>query len=117
MWTTRARVSEVLALKPTSFKDKYDFGVILDTLKQRPGRPTKKALQRSAKRYIPIVEYALQDRIQSFLYAHHFKQNERLFPMCRQTVNRHITKLVERVEGAPLKVSSHTFRHSFAIHL
>ncbi len=102
MWTTGARVSEVLALKPTSFVDDgYDFGVILKTLKQRPGRPTKKALQRSPKRYIPITDHALEDRIQSYLYAGHFKKTERIFPMCRQTVNRHIYALVERVGGRP----------------
>ena len=34
MWTTGARVSEVLALTPASFLDDgYDFGVILKTLK------------------------------------------------------------------------------------
>ncbi len=76
MWTTGARVSEVLALKPGSFiDDGYDFGVILQTLKQRPGRPTRKALQRSHKRYVPIVEHALQDRIQSYLYDNHFNQS------------------------------------------
>jgi len=118
MWTTGARISEVLALKPTSFTDDgYDFGVVLKTLKQRPGRPTKKAVQRSPKRYVPIVDHALQDRIQSFLYAQHFKKTDRLFPMSRQTVNRHIHQLVERVGGAPFSISCHTFRHSFAIHL
>jgi len=118
MWSTGARISEVLALKPTSFiDDGYDFLVCLKTLKQHPGRPSKKALQRSPKRYIPIVEHALQDRIQSYLYAGHFKQTDRLFPMCRQTVNRHIEKVVERVGGAPFRISAHTFRHSFAVHL
>lgn len=118
MWTTGARISEVLALTPGSFiEDGYDFGVILKTLKQRPGRPSKASLQRSPKRYVPIVDLLLQDRIQSYLYAGHFKKNERIFPMARQTVNRHITALVERVGGAPFSVSAHTFRHSFAIHL
>ena len=37
--------------------------------------------------------------------------------MVRQTVNRHIHALVERVGGAPFSISCHTFRHSFAIHL
>jgi len=118
MWTTGARVSEILALTSTSFVDDgYDFGVILKTLKQRAGRPSKASLQRSPKRYIPIVDHLLQDRIQSFLYAGHFKKAERLFPMARQTVNRHIKELVERVGGAPFSISAHTFRHSFAIHL
>ena len=80
MWTTGARVSEVLALKPTPFVDDgYDFGVILKTLKQRPGRPTQKALQRSPKRYIPITDHALEDRIQSYLYAGHFKKRRESF--------------------------------------
>ena len=118
MWTTGARISEVLALTPSSFMDdSYDFGVILKTLKQRPGRPSKASLQRSPKRYVPIVDYALQDRIQSYLYAHRFPKAQRIFPMCRQTVNRHIHALVEGVGGAPFAISAHTFRHSFAIHL
>lgn len=118
MWTTGARISEVLALTPGSFEDDgYDFGVILKTLKQRAGRPKKKALQRSPKRYIPIVDHLLQDRIQSYIYAGHFRKTQRLFPMARQTVNRHIDKLVEQAGGSPFSISSHTFRHSFAIHL
>lgn len=118
MWSTGARISEVLALKPTSFiDDGYTFGVMLKTLKQRPGRPTKKALQRSPKRFVPIVDHALKDHIQSYLYANHFRASDRIFPMCRQTVNRHIHALVERVGGAPFPISAHTFRHSFAIHL
>ncbi|WP_445366029.1 tyrosine-type recombinase/integrase [Microbulbifer sp. ANSA001] len=115
MWTTGARVSEVLALKSTSFiDDRYD---ILKTLKQRPDRPIQKALQRSPKRYIPITDHALEDRIQSYLYTGHLKKTERVFPMCRQTVNRHIHALVKRVGRAPFAISAHTFRHSFAIHL
>ena len=118
MWTTGARISEVLALTPSSFVDDgYDFGVILKTLKQRPGRPSKKALQRSPKRYVPILDRLLQDRIQSYLYAGHFRKTARIFPMARQTVNRHIHALVERVGGADFRITSHTFRHSFAIPL
>jgi integrase len=118
MWTTGARISEVLALSPSSFVDDgYDFGVILTTLKQRPGRPSKASLLRSPKRYVPIVNHALKDRIQSYLYAHRFWKNERIFPMAREAVNRHIYALVERVGGAPFAISAHTFRHSFAIHL
>ncbi|AFU97808.1 tyrosine-type recombinase/integrase [Simiduia agarivorans] len=120
MWSTGARVSEVLALKPTSFVDDgYDFGVILQTLKQKSGRPSKKMLARSAKRYVPIQDRVLKDRIQSFLWAGHFKKTDRIFPMCRQTVNRYIHKLVDRVGGGdvPFNITAHTFRHSFAVHL
>jgi len=115
MWGTGARISEVLALTPASFiHDGYDFQVILSTLK-RPGRPKKKALVRSPKRYIPIWDPVLQRRIREYLFARKLKKTERLFPICRQTVNRHIKKLVEQGGGAPFRISSHTFRHSFAI--
>jgi len=118
MWSTGARVSELLALTPTSFVDDgYDYGVVLKTLKQGPGRPSKRSLQRSPKRYVPILDTILQDRVQSYLYAGHFRKDERLFPMARQTVNRHIHALVKRAGGAPFRISAHTFRHSFAIHL
>jgi len=118
MWTTGARVSEVLALTPTSFVDDgYDFGVILKTLKRKAGRPSRAQLVRSPKRYVPIVDVVLKDRIQSYLWAGRFKKQEKIFPIARQTVNRHIAKLVDGVGGAPFAITSHTFRHSFAIHL
>jgi len=118
MWTTGARISEVLALKSGSFiHDNYGFGVILKTLKTRAGRPSRRELARSPKRYIPIPDPLLQDRILSYLAAGHFKARERLFPMCRQTVNRHIHQLEAKAEGTPFRVSCHTFRHSFAVHL
>ncbi|WP_288363815.1 site-specific integrase [uncultured Spongiibacter sp.] len=118
MWTTGARISEVLALTPSHFVDDgYDFMVVLRTLKQRPGRPTKVQLARSPKRAIPIVDPLLIDRIQSYLYAGHFRKDERIFTMARQTVNRHIHDLVERVGDASINITCHTFWHSFAIHL
>lgn len=41
MWTTGARISEILALTPSSFiEDGYGYGVVLTTLKQRPGQLT-----------------------------------------------------------------------------
>lgn len=118
MWTTGARISEVLALTPASFINSgSEYGVILKTLKQRPGRPSKVSLQRSTKRYVPIYDHLLEDRIHSYLYTRHLKMTQRIFPMVRQTVNRHIHALVERIGGLPISISSHTFRHSFAIHL
>ena len=77
MWGTGARVSEVLALTPTSFiDDGFDFGVTLKTLNKSPGRPSKLALQRSPKRYIPIKDVELQRRIQSYLWAGRFRKTE-----------------------------------------
>jgi site-specific recombinase XerD len=45
MWTTGARVSEVLALTRESFvAEGYGCGVVLKTRKQRPGRPIRSAV-------------------------------------------------------------------------
>ncbi len=45
MWTTGARVSEVLALTRESFVDEgYGCGVVLKTRKQCPGRPIRSAV-------------------------------------------------------------------------
>lgn len=118
LWTTGARVSELLALKPSSFvDDDYGFGVVLRTLKQGPGRPSKASLQRSPRRYVPIVDPVTVDRVQSFLAAARLRRDQRLFPVARQTVNRHIQAVVAKAGGAEIPVSAHTFRHSFAIHL
>jgi site-specific recombinase XerD len=118
LWCTGARVSELLALTRESFiYDGYDYVVLLKTLKAYPGRPTKAAQIRSPKRFITLYDERLIDRIQCHLTAGHFRANERVFRMCRQTVNRHIHSLVERVGGAPFSIHAHTFRHSFAVHL
>ncbi|MCY4356420.1 MAG: site-specific integrase [Gammaproteobacteria bacterium] len=117
MWTIGARISQVLALNPTAFiDDGYDFGVILITLKQRPGRSTKKALQRSPKRYTSITDHDLEDRIQSYLHAEHFKKTERIFSVCRDGEPAY-SYLSEQCRGAPFAISAYTFQHSFAIHL
>lgn len=117
IWSTGARISEVLALTKDSFIfDGYDFQVKLTTLKRR-GRPKQTALTRSPKRHIPIWDKVLQGRIQEYLFVNRFKRGERIFKMCRQTVDRHIKALVKKAGGAPFRISSHTFRHSFAVHL
>lgn len=118
LWCTGARVSELLGLTQNSFLyDGYDYRVLLKTLKQRAGRPTNAAHRRSAKRLITLHDPVVIDRIQCYLKGARCQPEERVFKMCRQTVNRHIDALVNRVGGAPFKLHAHTFRHSFAVHL
>ncbi|GHD29521.1 tyrosine-type recombinase/integrase [Halioglobus pacificus] len=118
MWTVGGRVSEVLSLTPASFSnDGYDVLVRLKTLKQGAGRPSKRAQARSKVRHIPLKDPILLDRIQTHIRAGRFRSTERIFPITRQTVNNRINRLVESLGGAPFSVHSHTFRHSFAIHL
>lgn len=66
---------------------------------------------------MPIVDNVVKDRLQSYLWAGQFRKSERDFAIARQTVNRHLHALVDSVGGARFRISSHTFRHSFAIHL
>jgi site-specific recombinase XerD len=118
MWTAGGRVSEILALTPASFSnDGYEVSVRLKTLKQGVGRPSKRALARSKVRYVPIKDPILLDRLRTHLRAGHFRSNELIFPITRQTVNNRINALVKSLGGAPFRIHSHTFRHSFAIHL
>jgi integrase len=109
----------ILDLMWASFSDDgYDFGVVLKTLKQGAGRPSKRSLQRSPKRFIPILDRDFQARIQSYLWMGKFRKDERIFPITRQAVSANIDRLIKQVGGEPpFKIGCHTFRHSFAVHL
>ncbi|WP_227551224.1 site-specific integrase [Kangiella sp. HZ709] len=117
IWSTGGRVSEILALTPERFLfDGHDFIIKLDTLKSR-GRPKKKSVERSPKRLIPLFDEKLKSAIQTFLYVNKFRKGEKIFKVCRQTVNRRIKRAAIKADDFPFAISSHTFRHSFAIHL
>ena len=117
MRATGVRVSEVLALSKESFVfDGYDFHVELTTLKGR-GRSKSAALIRSPKRFIPIYDKVLQNRVHEYLFVNLFKRGERIIKLCRQTVDRDNKVLAKKAGGAPFRISSHTFRHSFSLHL
>lgn len=108
MWTNGAPISEIFALTPASFVDDgYDLVVILKTLKQHPRLRSKATPQRSFELYVPNPGYPLRDRVQCFLYAEQYRKSHRIFPIPRQTVNRHIKRLVERVGGTVLDQRSY----------
>lgn len=118
MWCTGARVSELLELRAEDFLyDGYNYQVILQPRKRRPGRPRKAVQAKQARRVIPLCDPVLIDHLQTYLVDHQLGPKDRLFPTCRQTVNRHVHALVDRLGGAPFSIHAHTFRHSFAIHL
>jgi integrase len=109
MWSTGAHVSEVLALTPASFiDDGYDVGVIFRTLKSNSGRDANMPPRKIPKRFVPIADPLLKERIANYLWAGRFKRAEPIFPIVRQTVTRHIHKLVERAGGAPFNITAHT---------
>ncbi|WP_228704493.1 hypothetical protein [Marinobacter antarcticus] len=67
----------MLAITQASFiDDSYDFGVMLKTLKQGAGRPSKRSLKRSPKRFVPILDRDFQTRIQSYLWMGKFRKDE-----------------------------------------
>lgn len=111
MWITGAEVAEVLVLTPASvLDDGYHLEVILWTLKQRPGGPST----RHSKRYVPIQDSGLQDRLQSYLAAGRFR-HETAVPAKRSTATFTPWSSGQGVRRSGLPVIH--FRHSFAIHL
>lgn len=118
MWTTGARISEILNLRPNSFVcEAGEYGVVFLPPRAGSGRPTAKSLLSASRRYVPITDPITRDRVQTYVCGSSIKQNEKLFCVARQTVNRHISTLVAGVGSAPFKVSCKTFRNSFAVHL
>tara|TARA_R100000322_G_C5347354_1_gene167353 strand:- start:70 stop:495 length:426 start_codon:yes stop_codon:yes gene_type:complete len=92
---------------------------VVDTLKQGAGRPSKRSLQRSPKRFIPILDRDFQTRIQSYLWMGKFrKDGADLSDHAPGGQCQH--RPVNRSGGGgepPFKIGCHTFRHSFAVHL
>jgi site-specific recombinase XerD len=115
LWHTGARISEALALTPESFtlRDEWSSCVVLDTLKQR-GRP-KKGRKNTKKRMVPITDLVFLREIKSYLETHACKPGERLFSFTPQWAGKLLNKSTALLH-APLsmKISPHTFRHSFA---
>ncbi len=114
MWSTGARVSEVLALTPGSFIDNgYDVGVLFKTLKSNSGRDAALPPRKIPNRFVPIVDDLLKERISNYLWAGRFTKSEKLFAFARQTITRRIHHAVERAGGAPFNITSHTLEGTF----
>jgi len=123
LWTTGAKISEVLALTPRRVITRHgQFGVILSSHLPRPGRPTDASRQRSTQRFIPLFDPLTQERLKSYLSTGRFKPNARLFPISRHTVNRHLQAANARTlqtdtHIVPFSISTLTLRHAFGIHV
>ena len=113
LWHTGARISECIALTPAHFKlDENHPYVSIDTLKGR-GRPKA---GRVKPRIVPISDDAFIRQVDRYIETHHIRKNERLFPFTRSAANKRLDRLVEKMIDKPsIKISPHTFRHSFAV--
>ncbi|NKC02230.1 MAG: tyrosine-type recombinase/integrase [Pseudomonadales bacterium] len=120
VWHTGARVSELLALTPSSFHidiENNDSFVSLQTLKKpRRGHPAISKRQAGPpKRMVPLRNGAYLDRVQRHLETFKTKPNERIFSFTRQTANNRLKRIAAQLPNLPFEPSVHTLRHSFAI--
>lgn len=123
LWHTGARISEALSLTKDSFflNSERDSLVVLETLKQKArGRPKKNGKEKEKpKRSVPIYDTRYITETQRFIVSGGFKKGDPLFPISRQTVDNRLKKIQRDLEAHditfPLKISAHTFRHSFAV--
>lgn len=120
LWHTGGRISEILALTPSSFDlDPRGSYVSLTTLKQR-GRPRRGALSQRPARMVPIVDPVYVRELETYFATYGLKRHERLWPITRHAAAKRLqVAAVElRDAGGPDlvgEISPHTFRHSFAV--
>ncbi len=118
MWTTGARVSEVLALTPERIINAENrFGVLLKAKRTKAGRPAQLTALRGRQRCVPLVDEWTLDRLQTYLCGGHFRPTQPLFAITPQTLNRHIHRLAGAIDFPAHWITATTFRHSFAINL
>ncbi len=115
LWHTGARISELLALTPGHFTlDAKQPYVSIQTLKTR-GRP-RKGQQGVKPRMVPISDEHFLLQLDRYLTSNPLRKNERLWPVTRSAVNKRLDRLIGSMHQVPrIRVSPHTFRHSFAV--
>lgn len=120
LWHTGARLNEALKLTPASFNlaEPENSDVLLHTLKQRgPGRP-KKGVIKPAQRLVPIPYPGYIERVRRYLATHKPKPGEPLFPFSdKHYRNKVVDVRASMTAPPPIKVTPHTFRHSYAVNL
>jgi integrase len=114
LWHTGARISECLALTPNHFVlDARQPYVSVETLKSR-GRP--KRAGRVKPRLVPLCDLQFIRQLERYIASHHIRKNQLLFPITRSAANKRFDRLVANMTHKPsIKITPHTFRHSFAV--
>ncbi|EAR07590.1 tyrosine-type recombinase/integrase [Reinekea blandensis] len=126
LWVTGGRISEVLAMTPAHCinDDHLGQGIALPTLKKRNGQPY---------RLVPVVDPHYWAMLKRFLGEHRGGQHAPIFQsrtkttdakrakpkaLTSRTVQRWTDDAMERLRehyNPGLRVTPHTFRHSFAV--
>lgn len=124
LWNTGARINEALALTPASFVlDGARPFVVLKTLKQRQrgkGRPGK---DEQVKRAVPLTDPLYVRKLREYLATFRVARHQLIWPLKSDTTPRNwINAAVERAKSDKVTfsishITSHTFRHSFCMHL
>jgi len=124
LWNTGARINEALALTPASFVlDGARPFVVLKTLKQRQrgkGRPGK---DEQVKRAVPLTDPLYVRKLREYLATFRIARHQLIWPLKSDTTPRNwINAAVERSKSDGVTfsinpITSHTFRHSFCMHL
>lgn len=134
LFTTGARVSELIQLKPESFRLEGELPCVrLPTLKKRDRRkPKNKAYAQKLRqqgveldnvphRWVPFVTPDHQRAVQSFVVTQRVKPFERLFPISARTIQTWVNQAVESFQARSdgysfgFPITPRTFRHSFAM--
>lgn len=103
LFWTGARISEVLALTPSSF-DHTEQVVSINSLKKR---------SKSIYRKIPVPDELIKEIRQ---HVRSLEDTAHIWPWSRRTASRYISKLMRRADIDGPMACSKGLRHSYAVH-
>ncbi len=121
LWHTGARISEALLLTVKDFElDELHPYVSVPKLNAGAGRPGKNSRKTAPRRLIGVYDQGYIMEARRFFASHKFKSSEPIFSITRRTAGNWLDKLVneaekDRGESFSIEISTHTFRHSFAV--
>ena len=113
LWHTGARISEALALTRADLQLDHPYPYLSLPRAKVRGRPKKGAPK---PRFIPLCDEAYLQQAHTYLASTTGRAGDRIFPFHRQTAARRLDQVLQQLPSQPsVKVTLHTFRHSFAV--